>query len=138
MTIRPLTRSCLDDATLSLLLLQTKVIEDFLFCRLAAPLISILGGFRRRVAIKSSELSDSAPTSSLSKAGVSSLANVANPSSSSRLVTLTCKVARWQNLIPSFPWIAPGWRAWGHNPRKERDQILQRSHSPEARRAKHI
>ena len=21
------------------------------------------------------------------------------------------KVARWQNLIPSFPWIAPGWRA---------------------------
>ena len=22
-------------------------------------------------------------------------------------------VARWQNLIPSFPWIAPGWRAWG-------------------------
>ena len=20
-------------------------------------------------------------------------------------------VARWQNLIPSFPWIAPGWRA---------------------------
>ena len=24
------------------------------------------------------------------------------------------KVARLQNLIPSFPWIAPGWRAWGH------------------------
>ena len=23
------------------------------------------------------------------------------------------KVARWQNLISSFPWIAPGWRAWG-------------------------
>ena len=23
------------------------------------------------------------------------------------------KVARWQNLIPSFPWIAPGWRALG-------------------------
>ena len=22
-------------------------------------------------------------------------------------------VARWQNLIPSFPWIGPGWRAWG-------------------------
>ena len=20
------------------------------------------------------------------------------------------EVARWQNLIPSFPWIAPGWR----------------------------
>ena len=35
------------------------------------------------------------------------------------------KVARWQNLIPSFPWIAPGWRAWGRNPRKGRDQILQ-------------
>ena len=37
------------------------------------------------------------------------------------------KVARWQNLIPSFPWIAPGWRAWDRNPRKGRDQILQRS-----------
>ena len=37
------------------------------------------------------------------------------------------KVARWQNLIPSSPWIAPGWRAWGRNPRKGRDQILQRS-----------
>ena len=23
------------------------------------------------------------------------------------------KVARWQNLIPSFPWIAPVWRAKG-------------------------
>ena len=34
------------------------------------------------------------------------------------------KVARWQNLIPSFPWTAPGWRAWGRNPRKGRDQIL--------------
>ena len=42
------------------------------------------------------------------------------------------KVARWQNLIPSFPWRVEGvgapprpppWR----NPRKERDQILQRS-----------
>ena len=37
------------------------------------------------------------------------------------------KVARWQNLIPSFPWITPGWRAWGRNPRNGRDQILQRS-----------
>ena len=37
------------------------------------------------------------------------------------------KVARWQNLIPSFPWIAPGMRGWGRNPRKVRDQILQRS-----------
>ena len=37
------------------------------------------------------------------------------------------KVARWQNLIPSFPWIAPGWTAWGRNPRKGRDQILQLS-----------
>ena len=37
------------------------------------------------------------------------------------------KVARWQNLIPSCPWIAPVWRAWGRNPRKGRDQILQRS-----------
>ena len=39
---------------------------------------------------------------------------------------LLSKVARWQSLIPSFPWIAPGWRAWGRNPRKGRDQILQR------------
>ena len=37
------------------------------------------------------------------------------------------KVARWQNLIPSISWIAPGWRAWGCNPRKGRDPILQRS-----------
>ena len=36
-------------------------------------------------------------------------------------------VARWQNLIPSFPWIVPGWRVGGQNPRKGRDQILQRS-----------
>ena len=36
-------------------------------------------------------------------------------------------VARWQNLVPSFPRIAPGWRAWGRNPRKGRDPILQRS-----------
>ena len=35
------------------------------------------------------------------------------------------EVARWQNLTPSFPWIAPDWRAWGRNPRKGRDQILQ-------------
>ena len=29
------------------------------------------------------------------------------------------RVARWQNLIPSFPWILPGWRVWGvgGNPR---------------------
>ena len=25
------------------------------------------------------------------------------------------RYATLQNLIPSFPWIAPGWRAWGHN-----------------------
>ena len=36
-------------------------------------------------------------------------------------------VARWQNVISSFPWIAPGWRAWERNPRKGRDQILQHS-----------
>ena len=49
-------------------------------------------------------------------------------------------VARWQNLIPSFPWIAPGWRAWGHNPRKGRDQNLQHSGAMvlQAQRAKHI
>ena len=26
---------------------------------------------------------------------------------------IVSKVARWQNLIPSFPWIAPGWRGIG-------------------------
>ena len=34
--------------------------------------------------------------------------------------SVLARVARWQNLIPSFPWIAPGWRAWGRNPRKGR------------------
>ena len=43
------------------------------------------------------------------------------------LTSLSCMVARWQNLIPSFLWIDPGWRAWRRNPRKGRDQILQRS-----------
>ena len=28
------------------------------------------------------------------------------------------------NLIPSFPWIVPGWRAWGRNPRKGRNLML--------------
>ena len=28
---------------------------------------------------------------------------------------------------PFLSWIAPGWRAWGRNPRKGRDHILQRS-----------
>ena len=38
------------------------------------------------------------------------------------------KVARWQSLIPSFPWIGSGWmEVVGRNPRKGRDQILQRS-----------
>ena len=43
---------------------------------------------------------------------------------------LTDKVARWQNLIPSFSCIAPGVEDRGRgrrNPRKGRDQILQRS-----------
>ena len=40
---------------------------------------------------------------------------------------LWLRYATLQNWIPSFPWIAPGWRAWGRNPRKGRDQILQRS-----------
>ena len=41
--------------------------------------------------------------------------------------TMGGSVARWQNLIPSFSWIAPGSRAWGLNPKKGRDQILQSS-----------
>ena len=31
---------------------------------------------------------------------------------------LAAKVARWQNLIPSFPWITPGRRKWAQS--KER------------------
>ena len=30
---------------------------------------------------------------------------------------LWLRYAVLQNLITSFPWIAPGWRAWGRNPR---------------------
>ena len=30
------------------------------------------------------------------------------------IASLLGKVARWQILVPSFPWIAPGWRAWEH------------------------
>ena len=37
---------------------------------------------------------------------------------------LWLRYAAQQNLIPSFPWIAPGWRTWEGNPRKGRDQIL--------------
>ena len=34
------------------------------------------------------------------------------------------KGARWQNLIPSFPWIVPPRPPPRRNPRKGRDQIL--------------
>ena len=37
------------------------------------------------------------------------------------------KVARWQNLIPSFPLDCARVDSGGRNPRKGRDQILQRS-----------
>ena len=47
------------------------------------------------------------------------------------------KVARWQNLIPSFPWIAPGEKRWGKEGIKF-CSVAKRSHSPEAQRAKHI
>ena len=46
------------------------------------------------------------------------------------------KVARWQNLIPFFPWNASGWRvdfSW-IAPGWRAGEI----HCPEARRAKHI
>ena len=33
-------------------------------------------------------------------------------------------VARWQNLIPSFPWIAPGWRLGGGGQSKERKESI--------------
>ena len=36
---------------------------------------------------------------------------------------LDTSVSRWQNFIPSFPWIAPGWRGGGTIQGK--DQILQ-------------
>ena len=35
-----------------------------------------------------------------------------------------CMVARWRNLIPSFPWIAPPRPPPWPNPRKGRDRIL--------------
>ena len=39
-------------------------------------------------------------------------------------VSQGCQMAKFD---PFLSWIAPGWRAWGRNPRKGRDQILQRS-----------
>ena len=55
----------------------------------------------------------------------------------------TIKVARWQNLIPSFPWICARVEGWGRTPRKGRDQILQRSVAEpciflQAQRARHL
>ena len=55
---------------------------------------------------------------------------------------LQVSVARWQNLIPSFPWFAPRWRAWGAQS-KEREGsnfAAQRSGAivQKVRRAKHI
>ena len=40
---------------------------------------------------------------------------------------LLARLPDGKNLIPSFPWIAPGWRVGERNPREGRDQILQRS-----------
>ena len=37
------------------------------------------------------------------------------------------RYALLQNLIPSFPWIGPGWTAKGRNQKKARDHIWQRS-----------
>ena len=71
--------------------------------------------------------------------------SVVTCASSSHAVTLFYfRVARCQNLVPSFPWIAPGWRACWRNPRKRRDQILQRSVAeplslkPEGSKAYHL
>ena len=41
------------------------------------------------------------------------------PSRHFSLVSPSTKVARWQNWIPSFPWIAPGWRGGGATQGKE-------------------
>ena len=35
---------------------------------------------------------------------------VAHPLVADGDVAVPDKVARWENLIPSFPWIVPGWR----------------------------
>ena len=54
------------------------------------------------------------------------------------------KVARWQNFIPSFPSIAPGWRAWGggSNSRKAKGSNFAAKRSGamvlQSRRAKRI
>ena len=43
------------------------------------------------------------------------------------ITPIVTNVARLQNVIPSFPWIAPPHPPPWRNPRKGRDQILQRS-----------
>ena len=45
--------------------------------------------------------------------GVGAAVGRARQEEEGRAVEPAPKVARWQNLIPSFPWIAPGWRACG-------------------------
>ena len=42
-----------------------------------------------------------------------SIINIWNAKAQTTLEMSSLKVARWQNLIPSIPWIAPGLRAGG-------------------------
>ena len=46
---------------------------------------------------------------------------------------LWLRYATLQNLIPSFAWIAPGWRAWGRNPRKGSNFAIWQHCAPELR-----
>ena len=52
------------------------------------------------------------------------------------------KVARWQNLIPSFPWIAPGLEGVGAQSKERKGSKFAAQHSGakvlQAQRAKHI
>ena len=98
-----------------------------------APLCSVLSLFlllkhhERRRGAPAAALGPGLPSAALLAAPVAPAAPLVGPAAATLGVADAAggKVARWQNLIPSFPRIAPGWRAWGRNIRKGRDQILQ-------------
>ena len=51
------------------------------------------------------------------RGGAGPVARIVSPAAGAAAVHVVAavpvNVARWQNLIPSFPWIAPVWRVWG-------------------------
>ena len=56
---------------------------------------------------------DRNPAGAQKFAEISTVYDVLSDESLRQIYDLTGNVARWQNLIPSSPWIVPGWRAWG-------------------------